>query len=108
MSSPTHYHILRSLLGAAEAGFFPGVLFYLTTWIPASRRGQFTAFFMAAIAISGIGAFFAPTIVGWIATQTGTLSYALIFYAVLMAAGAIVMLAGTKPVAGHRVPEIAH
>ena len=334
MSSPSHYYILRSLLGAAEAGFFPGVLFYLTTWIPASRRGQFTAFFMAAIAISGIvsgpisgailhlsdgalglrgwqwlfisegvpaviagvlaflmladrpetarwlnprqiaiitaelkaeqtmkeghaptsftaalrdrrlyilmgmsigliaggagiplwlptiirqsgvtnvwsiglmsavpyvvaitvqqliarhsdrtqerrwhsalptlacalgwlllaqfnsnpwislalltlmttgylgatgpywtmpaiylsgsgaaggialittaggiGAFFAPTIVGWIATQTGTLSYALIFYAVLMAAGAIVMLAGTKPVVAQRVPEVAH
>jgi sugar phosphate permease len=54
MSAPSHYYILRSLLGAAEAGFFPGVLFYLTTWIPASRRGQFTAYFMAAIAISGI------------------------------------------------------
>ena len=54
MTAPSHYYILRSLLGAAEAGFFPGVLFYLTTWIPASRRGQFTAYFMSAIAISGI------------------------------------------------------
>jgi sugar phosphate permease len=54
MTSPTHYYILRSLLGAAEAGFFPGVLFYITTWIPTSRRGQFTGYFMAAIAISGI------------------------------------------------------
>jgi len=45
----------------------------------------------------GIGAFFAPTIVGWIASETGTLSYALIFYAALMAIGAIVMLAGTRP-----------
>jgi sugar phosphate permease len=54
MSAPSHYYILRAMLGAAEAGFFPGVLFYLTTWIPASRRGQFTAYFMAAIAISGI------------------------------------------------------
>jgi sugar phosphate permease len=54
MTLPWHYYLLRSLLGAAEAGFFPGVLFYLTTWIPASRRGQFTAYFMSAIAISGI------------------------------------------------------
>ena len=54
MTLPWHYYTLRSLLGAAEAGFFPGVLFYITTWIPASRRGQFTAYFMSAIAISGI------------------------------------------------------
>ncbi|MBV8915432.1 MAG: MFS transporter, partial [Acetobacteraceae bacterium] len=38
MTQPWHYYILRSLLGAAEAGFFPGVLFYITTWVPASRR----------------------------------------------------------------------
>jgi ACS family phthalate transporter-like MFS transporter len=54
MAQPSHYYILRFLLGAAEAGFFPGVLFYITTWIPASRRGQFTAVFMSAIAVSGI------------------------------------------------------
>ncbi|MGI4943394.1 MAG: MFS transporter, partial [Janthinobacterium lividum] len=54
MTVPWHYYVLRTLLGAAEAGFFPGVLFYLTTWIPASRRGQFTAYFMSSIAISGI------------------------------------------------------
>ncbi len=54
MTAPWHYYVLRSLLGAAEAGFFPGVLFYITTWIPASRRGEFTAYFMSAIAISGI------------------------------------------------------
>jgi len=54
MTAPSHYYILRFLLGAAEAGLFPGVLFYLTTWIPPSRRGQFTALFMSAIAISGV------------------------------------------------------
>ncbi len=54
MTQPWHYYALRSLLGAAEAGFFPGVLFFITTWVPASRRGQFTALFMSAIAISGI------------------------------------------------------
>jgi MFS family permease len=54
MSTPAHFYVLRSLLGAAEAGFFPGVLFYLTTWIPASRRARFTAMFMSAIGISGV------------------------------------------------------
>jgi hypothetical protein len=54
MSTPAHFYTLRSLLGAAEAGFFPGVLFYLTTWIPASRRARFTAMFMSAIGISGV------------------------------------------------------
>jgi MFS family permease len=54
MSTPTHYYVLRTMLGAAEAGFFPGILFYLTTWIPASRRSRFTALFMSSIAISGL------------------------------------------------------
>jgi MFS family permease len=54
MTTPTHYYVLRTMLGAAEAGFFPGILFYLSTWIPASRRGLFTAYFMSSIAISGI------------------------------------------------------
>ncbi|MGE7413243.1 MFS transporter [Methylobacterium tarhaniae] len=54
MTAPSHYDFLRTLLGAAEAGFFPGMLSYITTWIPASRRGRFTAYFMSAIAISGI------------------------------------------------------
>jgi len=54
MSTETHYYVLRFLLGVAEAGFFPGVLYYLTTWIPASRRARFTAMFMSAIGISGV------------------------------------------------------
>jgi nitrate/nitrite transporter NarK len=48
----------------------------------------------------GIGAFFAPTIVGWIASQTGTLSIGLVFYGVIMAVGAILLLLGTKPQTG--------
>ena len=54
MTTPTHYYVLRTMLGAAEAGFFPGILFYLSTWIPASRRGRVTAYFMSSIAISGM------------------------------------------------------
>ncbi len=46
------FYTLRFLLGAAEAGFFPGIILYLTYWYPASRRARMTAAFMTAIAIS--------------------------------------------------------
>lgn len=54
MTSPNSYYFARCLLGAAEAGLFPGVLLYLTYWVPAARRASFTAVFMAAIPLSGV------------------------------------------------------
>lgn len=48
------FYALRFLLGAAEAGFFPGVLLYLTFWAPAARRARFTALFMSAMALAGV------------------------------------------------------
>lgn len=54
MQTPLHYYILRTLLGIAEAGFFPGILLLISFWIPASRRAGFTAMFMSAMALSGI------------------------------------------------------
>ena len=57
VSSPTMFYVLRFLLGAAEAGFFPAVIFYFTRWLPDSHRGRATALFVAgssiAAAISG-------------------------------------------------------
>jgi MFS family permease len=51
------FYVLRFLLGAAEAGFFPAVIFYLAKWLPNSHRGRATALFVAgssvAAAISG-------------------------------------------------------
>jgi MFS family permease len=44
--------VLRFLLGVAEAGFFPGIILYLTYWFPAVRRARMTAWFMAAIPVS--------------------------------------------------------
>jgi MFS family permease len=44
--------ILRFLLGVAEAGFFPGIILYLTYWFPAAHRARMTTWFMAAIPIS--------------------------------------------------------
>lgn len=54
VSSATSFYVIRFLLGVAEAGFFPGVILYLTYWYPAHRRARVTAFFMTAVAISGV------------------------------------------------------
>jgi ACS family tartrate transporter-like MFS transporter len=48
----TSFYVLRFLLGAAEAGFFPGIILYLSYWFPARHRAGVTAFFMVAAAIS--------------------------------------------------------
>ncbi len=42
------------MLGAAEAGFFPGLLYYLTQWFPARERGRAVALFMTATAMAGV------------------------------------------------------
>ena len=44
----TSFYVLRFLLGAAEAGFFPGIILYLSYWFPARQRAAVTAIFMAA------------------------------------------------------------
>lgn len=54
VSSPTMFYVLRFLLGVAEAGFFPGIILYLTFWFPSERRGQMTALFMTGIPIAGV------------------------------------------------------
>ncbi len=48
------FYLLRFLLGIAEAGFFPGIILYLTYWFPAERRGRINALFMIAIALAGL------------------------------------------------------
>ena len=50
----TSFYILRFFLGAAEAGFFPGVIYYLTLWYPAAQRAQAIAAFMTAIPVTGL------------------------------------------------------
>ncbi|BAN27942.1 MFS transporter [Caballeronia insecticola] len=52
VTGPTSFYIVRFLLGAAEAGFFPGIILYLSYWFPARHRAGVTAFFMAAAPIS--------------------------------------------------------
>ncbi len=48
------FHTLRFLLGVAEAGFLPGIIYYLTLWYPQKRRARAVALFMAATPVAGI------------------------------------------------------
>src|ERR1700733_14651509 len=52
VQGPIGFYSLRFLLGVAEAGFFPGVIYYLTHWVPASERARLVGLFMTAIPIS--------------------------------------------------------
>jgi D-galactonate transporter len=57
VQGPVSLYVVRIILGVAEAGFFPGIILYLTYWFPASYRGRAVGLFMSAIAIStAIGA----------------------------------------------------
>ena len=54
ISGPLMFYAMRFLLGAAEAGFFPGIILYLTYWYPSHRRARIIAVFMTAIPVSGL------------------------------------------------------
>lgn len=63
----TSLAVLRFLLGVAEAGFFPGIIYYLTRWVPAAERGRTVSSFMVAVPVSAlIGA----PLSGWILDAT--------------------------------------
>jgi len=61
-----HLYILRFLLGVAEAGFFPGILLYLTYWFPDRLRGRMTSLFVMAVPVGGI---VAGPLSGWVMEQ---------------------------------------
>lgn len=52
VTGATGFYLLRFLLGVAKAGFFPGIIYYLTYWVPAARRARLVGTFMTAIPIS--------------------------------------------------------
>jgi ACS family tartrate transporter-like MFS transporter len=52
--TPMQFYVLRFLLGIAEAGFFPGIIYYLSQWFPAAERGRAGARFMIAIPLAGV------------------------------------------------------
>ena len=65
VQTPTSFYILRFLLGVAEAGFFPGIILYLTYWYPAARRSKVTSLFMTGIPMAGV---IGGPLSGWILT----------------------------------------
>lgn len=54
VTSVGQFYVLRFLLGVAEAGFFPGIVYYLTHWFPESRRARVISMFLTGVAISGV------------------------------------------------------
>lgn len=54
VKTPTQFYVMRFLLGVFEAGFFPGVVLYLTFWFPADRRARINGYFMTSFAIAGV------------------------------------------------------
>jgi D-galactonate transporter len=63
VATPTQFYIARFLLGAFEAGFFPGIVLYLTFWFPAARRARILALLMSAVVVGGL---IAGPMSGWI------------------------------------------
>lgn len=61
--TPASFYVLRFVLGIAEAGFFPGIILYLTYWYPSDRRARIVAMFMAAPPLAGV---FGGPLSGWI------------------------------------------
>jgi len=71
VKTPVQFYVVRLLLGVAEAGFFPGIVLYLTYWFPSSHRGRVTGQFMFAIPVAGL---LGGPLSGWIMTaMNGTL-----------------------------------
>jgi D-galactonate transporter len=54
VQTETQFYVMRFLLGVAEAGFFPGIILYLTYWYPAQRRGRIISLFMTGIPLAGV------------------------------------------------------
>ncbi len=52
--TPATFYLLRFLLGVAEAGFFPGVIYYLSLWYPVDHRARAIAAFMTAVPVTGL------------------------------------------------------
>jgi ACS family tartrate transporter-like MFS transporter len=50
----TSFYVMRFLLGVAEAGFFPGIILYLTYWFPARERARIVSLFMAAVPLATV------------------------------------------------------
>jgi len=68
VKTPMQFYVLRFMLGVAEAGFFPAILYYLSQWYPASMRARSSAWFMTAIPLS---ATLGGPVGGWLLGMNG-------------------------------------
>ncbi|SAK87405.1 major facilitator transporter [Caballeronia hypogeia] len=68
VSKPVHFYVLRFLLGIFEAGFFPGIVLYVTYWFPANRRAAVMSVFFAGVAVAGV---LGGLLSGWIMRDMG-------------------------------------
>ena len=74
VTTPGMFYLLRFLLGACEAGFYPGIILYLTHWYPSSRRAKVFGVFMSSVALSGV---IGGPLAGFLMTHfNGTLGFA--------------------------------
>lgn len=71
-SPETVFYTIRLLLGAAEAGFFPGVIFYLTLWFPSAYRARVVGYFMAALPLSSV---IGAPLSGWLLNLHGVAGF---------------------------------
>lgn len=67
--TPNQFYALRLLLGIAEAGFYPGLLYYLSLWIPAAQRARALARFLIGIPVAAI---IGNPLSGWLLTLDGS------------------------------------
>ena len=63
VTEPLGFYVLRFLLGAAEAGLYPGMILYMTYWFPSATRARFIALFLAAVPLSNV---IGAPISGWL------------------------------------------
>lgn len=68
VKDPISFSVIRFLLGAAEAGLFPGMVLYMTYWFPASTRARFIALFLAGVPLSNV---IGGPISGWLLGVNG-------------------------------------
>jgi D-galactonate transporter len=72
VTNVTQFYIVRLLLGVFEAGFFPGVIFYLSSWFPERRRGVIIACFMVGFPVAGL---VGGPVSGWAMTSLANVAH---------------------------------
>ncbi len=68
VKDPVSFSVVRFLLGAAEAGLYPGMVLYMTYWFPSSTRARFIALFLAGVPLSNV---IGAPISGWLLGLSG-------------------------------------